>query len=283
MKSELFEKKDSLIKVIFFYVVLVVMLIATIYPMLNVLTISLRPQAGLFSSSLSIIPTNATLDNYMTVLFNRPFMRWMLNSFIAAASTSILGVLLSISAAYAFSRFKFYGKNPIMIAFLITYIFPAPMTLLPMYLLLKSFHLIGTFQGIIVPYIATSVPFSVWVLKGFFDTVPASIEESAFVDGAGLFQIFYKIIIPLSLPAIGVVALNAFMLAWSEYVVARVVLPKEEMKTLPVALVGMTGYFNTDWGIYSAASLMTAIPVMAIFMSMSKFFVGGLTLGGVKG
>ncbi|MCX7921950.1 MAG: ABC transporter permease subunit [Clostridia bacterium] len=283
MKSERFEKKDSLLKIIFFYAVLTAMLIVTIFPLLDVLKISLRPYGSLFNASLKIIPDDASLENYRVVFFDKPFFTWLRNSFIVSALTSVLGVTVAFTAAYAFSRYKFKGKNVSMLSFLLTQIFPAPMLLLPTYILLRQFDLMNDFKGLIIPYVATAVPFSVWVLKGFFDTIPFSIEESAHMDGASLFQMLYKIVVPLSMPAIGVVALNSFMQAWSEYVIARIVLTSKDLHTLPVALVGLTGSFNTDWGIYCAASLVTAAPVMIVFMSFSKVLINGLTLGGVKG
>jgi len=285
MRNPRFERRDTLPKMIFIYAVLTIMFVVDIYPVLDIVKISLRPYSSLFSSSLNIIPADATLENFRTILTkpDTPFLLWMKNSFIISMVTAIFGVVLSTTAAYSYSRYKFIGRNVSMTSFLLTQIFPAPMTLLPMYILLRKFGLVDHFTGIIIPYVATAVPFSVWVLKGYFDTIPASIEESAHMDGANLFQILTRIVIPLSLPALGVVTLNSFMMAWNEYAVARVVLTNNGMKTLPVGLVGMTGSFRTDWGIYSAGSLLAAIPVMILFMSMSKVLINGLTLGGVKG
>lgn len=282
MKKQYFNRGDSIPKILIIYIILAAATVISVYPLLDVLKIALRPYSTLFTSDFSIIPANATLKNFYIVLFERDFLKWVRNSFIISASTSVIGVSLSITAAYAYSRYKFIGKNASMVSFLLTQIFPAPMLLLPTFILLRKFQLIGSFWGIIIPYVATVVPFSVWVLKGYFDTIPLSIEESARIDGANLFQTLFRIVLPLSLPAIGVTFLNSFMMAWNEYVIARIVLPDKAKHTLPVALNGMTGSFRTEWGIYSAASLLTAIPVMILFISMSKVMIHGLTLGGVK-
>lgn len=283
MKNPRFEKKDSLPKVIAIYAILTIMLIVAVYPMLDILKISLRPYSSLFTSDLSIIPKNATLENFRIILQDKTFLLWLRNSLIVSLAAALLALLVSLTAAYAYSRFKFIGKQISMTAFLLTQIFPAPMLLLPTYILLRNLSLIDNLLGIIIPYVATAVPFSVWVLKGYFDTIPVSIEESALIDGVNLYQMLTKIVIPLSLPALGVVLLNSFMMAWNEYVIARIVLTSSDLATLPVALVGMTGSFRTEWGIYSAGSLLAAIPVMIVFMSLSKALINGLTLGGVKG
>lgn len=282
-KSKYFNKNDGVGKIIFFYAVLIFMSFVSLYPLLNILSVALRPGSMLYSKSLKIIPDNATLENFRIILFERGFAGWLKNSLLVSFASTVVTILLSVTAAYAFSRYKFKGKVALLTSFLITQIFPAPMLLLPTFILLIKLHFIGHLWSLIIPYVATAVPFCVWTLKGFFDTVPISIEESAYVDGASLSQIFFRIIMPLSLPAIGVASLFAFTNAWNEYIVARVVLTTDTMYTLPIALTNLSGQLNTDWGIFAAASLVTAIPVIIVFISLSKFMVNGLTLGGVKG
>ena len=285
MKSKYFNKNDGVIKIIFFYVVLIFMSLVAIYPILNILSVSLRPGSNLYVKSLKIIPDDATLENFKMLLTRDDinFGGRLANSLLVSSVSTVVTILLSVTAAYAFSRYKFRGKGALLTSFLITQIFPAPMLLLPTFILLIKLHFIGHLWSLIIPYVATAVPFCVWTLKGFFDTVPISIEESAYVDGASLGQIFFRIIMPLSLPAIGVASIFAFTNAWNEYIVARVVLTTDTMYTLPIALNNLSGQFNTDWGVFSAASLVTAVPVIILFISLSKFMVSGLTLGGVKG
>lgn len=282
-KLTAWNRKNSKLKMALIYAVIITAVIISIYPLLDVVKISLRPYSTLFSTSLKLIPEHATLSNYKVVLFDRPFMTWLNNSLIVSLLSAMVAVLISITAAYAFSRFKFIGRNASMFSFLVTQIFPAPMLLLPTFVLLRQYGMINTYIGLIIPYIATALPLNVWVLLGYFNTIPISIEESAYVDGATIIQILYKIIIPLSKPALGVIALNSFMAAWNEYIIARVVMSEPDHYTLPVALVNMTGSFNSDWGIYSAASLITALPVMILFLSLSKVLISGLTVGSVKG
>jgi len=201
---------------------------------------------------------------------------------IISTMTAIIGVTVSITAAYAFSRFQFWGKRVGIMSFLLTQMFPAPMLLLPMNLILMKLNLMNSFYGLLIPYIATVVPFSVWMLKGYFDTIPKSLEESAYIDGCNLVQALFKIVLPLSLPALAITTLYSFMQAWSEYVIASVILRDPNMITLPVGLVSFVSSFGGMWGVYAASAVITSFPVMLLFMFLSKYLVGDLTSGGSK-
>ena len=282
-KNKFFEKKDSTLKIILIYFVLLVMCFITVYPLISIVTVSLRPGNELFQSNLRIIPEHATLSNFKNAIFEKDLLLWMRNSLIVSVLTGIFGVILATTAGYAYSRFKFFADRGTLTVFLLTQIFPAPMLLLPTFILLAKLHLLNSFLGLLIPYTATAVPFCVWMLKGFFDTIPRSLEESAYIDGAGIFRTFVTIILPLSKPALAITVLFSFMTAWNEYIISRVIITKSQMYTLPVGLVGMQSQFNTEWGVYAASAILTAIPAMILFMSLSKFLVGGLTVGSVKG
>lgn len=282
MKSEKFNKTDSLGKIIFIYTILITMAFISVYPLLDIVKISLRPDSSLFSSDLSLIPRNATLKNFQTALFVRPYFTWLKNSLIVALASSVLAIVISVLAGYGFSRFRFRGRNAGLLSLLLTQIFPAPMLLVPTYVLLRNFGLINNYLGGVIPYIAFNVPFNVWILKGYFDTIPRAFEEGAYIDGANFIQVLWKIMLPLSIPALGVVLLNTFMATWNEFVTASVVFSDIDLHTLPVAIFNMTGALSADWGIFSAACLVTAAPVIVLYIVMSRFLIGGLTLGGVK-
>lgn len=281
-KSDYFERTDSKFKIILIYLVLIFMSFIAIYPVLNILSSSLRPSNQLFSTSLKIIPDNASLINYYKAIFERPLSRWIENSLIVSFISMLISILFSSTAGYAFSRYRFYGKKSGMIVLLVTQMFPAAMLLLPLNILLTNMGLTEKLWALVVPYISSSVPFSIWLLKGYFDTVPSSLEESAYVDGASILTTFYKIVLPLSKPALAVASIFCFMNSWSEYIVARVLIHNEKMYTLPLGLVTLQGQYNTEWGVYSAAAILTAIPVMIIFAYLSKYLIGGLTIGSVK-
>lgn len=283
MKSDKFESKDTLGIIIARYVILTIAAVITVYPILNVLAVALRPANNLYSTSLAIVTRNSTLENFKLAFTEYHIENWLLHSVIISCTVTVISVVISILAAYAFSRFQFRGKKAGLTSLLITQMFPATMMLLPLFMLMFKIGLINKFPGLIIVYISSAVPFDIWMLKGYFDTIPRSLEESAYVDGANIVYAFYKIVLPLAKPSIALTTLFSFMNSWSEYVIARVIITDPNKITLPVGLVNMQGQFSTDWGIYSAAALITAVPVIILFISLSKYLVGGLTVGSVKG
>ncbi len=268
---------------ILIYIVLTIFTVIVLYPIINVFTISIRPDDKLFSTDLSIIPANATFRQYIELFTNRPFLRWVLNSAIISGVVTFTGVALASTAGYALSRFNFVGKQSSMLGLLTTQMFPATMLLLPMYIMLIKLQLLNSYLGIIIVYSATALPFCVWQMKGFYDTIPFSLEESARIDGCNKWQAFYKIIFPLAAPALVITALFSFMTAWSEYIVAAQVLQDTSLYTLPLGLKSFESNMSTEWGLYAAASLVVSIPVVVLFVILSKWLVSGLTLGSVKG
>lgn len=283
MKNPRFERHDSLLKVILIYAVLALFCFITVYPILNLVSVALRPGDQMFSTSLSIIPKNATFENFRKAFTDYPTLTWLKNSLFVSLVSSVLGVLFSITGGYAFSRFKFPGRRTSLILLLVTQMFPATMMLLPLFLMLVKAQLNDSYIGLIIVYASTAIPFNIWMMKGYYDTISPSLEESAYVDGATVFTSFYRIILPLATPAVALTALFSFMGAWSEYITANVILKTQEKLTLPIGLVTMQGDFKTAWGTFSAVSLITAIPVMVLFISLSRYLVSGLTLGSVKG
>jgi arabinogalactan oligomer/maltooligosaccharide transport system permease protein len=262
---------------------LIVITIATLYPVLTVITVSLRPADRLLSTSLEIIPDDATFQNYVLLFTEHPFGRWLLNSTIVAAAVTIFATALASTAGYAFSRFRFPGYKVGMSLLLITQMFPATMLLLPLFLMLAKLELINSYIGLMVVYSATALPFTVWQMKGYYDTIPPELEEAAMLDGANRFKTYYLVILPLAAPALVITALFSFLTAWSEYVVAAQVLLTEEMYTLPIGLKQFQSSMTTEWGLYAAGSIVVSVPVILLFMKLSKWLVSGLTLGSVKG
>lgn len=283
MKIKRFNRDDSLGKIILIYLVLIVACICSMYPILNILTISLRPSNAIFTTSLSIIPPNFTFDNFKQAFIQYDLLNWLFHSLIVSSFACIFSVTVSVAAGYAFSRFKFAGKKMGLSLILVTQMFPLAMTLLPLYIMIINLGMANSFFALAVIYVSTSIPFDIWMMKGFYDTIPRSLEESAYVDGASIFRSFYQIILPLAKPAVALTALFSFMGAWSEYIVASVIITESEKLTLPVGLISMQGQFSTAWGIYSAGALVTAVPIMILFICLSKYLVGGLTIGSIKG
>jgi arabinogalactan oligomer/maltooligosaccharide transport system permease protein len=264
------------------HAVLLTFVAIALYPALNVLSISLRPGNNLRSTDLAIIPDNATLESYRQLFTEQQFLRWLGNSLIVAAGVTATGVALAAIGGYAFSRFRFVGRNATMLAILTTQMFPATMLLLPLYILIAKLGLINTYLGLMVFYTSTALPFCVWQMKGFYDTIPASLEEAARIDGCSRAAAFWRVILPLAVPGLVITALFSFMAAWSEYIVAAQVMQDEDMFTLPLGLKSFQASMSTQWGLYAAASILVSLPVVIVFLMLSKFLVSGLTLGSVK-
>ena len=277
------QKRKKSISKILTHIILILWSLIAIYPVLQVVTISLRPADKLLSTSLEIIPQNATLKSYLSLFTEQPFLLWVWNSSLISFAVTITGVVFAAMSGYAFSRFNFIGKKIGLLSLLVTQMFPATMLLLPLYIMLIYLGLINSYLGIIITYSATALPFCIWTMKGYYDTIPFSLEEAARIDGCNQFQAFYKIILPLASPALVITGLFSFMTAWSEYIVAAQILQDTHLWTLPLGLKSFEANMSTEWGLYGAASLIVMIPVVVLFIILSKWLVSGLTLGSVKG
>ena len=275
-------QQDSPFERMLIHGVLIFACIVTIYPALRVATISLRPGNRMLSTSLRLIPPDASFENYKNVIVQKDFLRWLWNSAVITCATSIIGVILASTSAYAFSRWNFPGRTAGLIFLLTTQMIPAVMLLVPIYILAAQLNLINSWTGLVISYSVTSIPFSIWILKGYYDTIPMELEQAATIDGTTQLGAFYRIILPLSTPALSIVFLFNFTAAWNDFVLARVMLQKEQMYTWPLGLFRMMQQFQAQWGMFAAGSLMVTIPVMTLFMASSKFLVSGLTLGGTK-
>jgi arabinogalactan oligomer/maltooligosaccharide transport system permease protein len=257
--------------------------IVCIYPMLRMIAVSLRPGDRLLSTDLALIPDGASLSSYLRVFKETNFLLWLWNSLVITCVTSFIGVSLAATGGYAFSRFRFPGSKLGLTLLLGTQMIPAGMLLLPLFLMIMRLGLVNTYLGMIVAYSVTSLPFSIWLLKGYYDTIPRSLEEAALVDGTTRFGAFYRIVLPLSTPALSIAFLFNFTQAWNEYLVARVVLSDASRYTWTLGLFELQGQFLTQWGMFAAGSLLVTVPVLLVFLYSSKWLVSGLTLGGVKG
>jgi arabinogalactan oligomer/maltooligosaccharide transport system permease protein len=264
------------------YIVLTLFSLFAIFPILQVFTISLRPGDKLLSTSLEIIPEGATFNSYIAIFRDHPFAKWMFNSLLVTLTVTLVSVALASTAGYAFSRYKFWGRDSGMIILIATQMFPVTMLLLPLFIMLIQLGIYDSYSGLIVAYSATALPFCIWQMKGFYDTIPRSLEEAARIDGCTEVQTFWKVIFPLAQPALVITALFSFMSAWSEYLVAAVLIQDPSLFTLPMGLKAFQSDLEVAWGLYSAGAIVVSIPVVILFVALSRYLVSGLTLGSVK-
>lgn len=287
-------RKPNPIVLAIFYLILVIAVIFAVYPVWFMFLASVRPGQSLVSLDLAgmFIPTDFTLNNYREMLFGRPipgsnpgdFLIWVLNSLKVAGLTTIGTLLISTSAAFALSRFRFRGREGMLILFLAIQAFPGILALLPFAQLLTAMGLFGTHLGLILAYSAGALVFNTWNLKGYFDTIPVELEEAAMIDGAGPIQSFIRIALPLATPALAVTAWFGFLGGFGEFVLASILLAGQPgQDTLPVALWKLSNSVSVPWGYFAAGALLVTIPPLIIFFLTQRFLVGGLLAGSVKG
>ncbi len=262
---------------------LAAMLIIAVFPVFFVLQASVRPGQSLYTLTLSLWPDHPTLDNFRYILTQIPFPTWLRNSLIVCTATMFAGLVGSATGAYALSRFRFAGKRMTLILLLAIQSFPTVLALIPIYIILRLVHLIGTPIGLILAYVSVALVFAAWNLKGYFDTIPHEIDEAALMDGCTPTQAFLRVTLPLAVPALAVTALLMFITGWNEWVMAQTLLSDENTYTVPVGLWGLQNDYRIPWGYFASAALIVSIPIMTLFLLLQRYFRSGLTVGGVKG
>jgi arabinogalactan oligomer/maltooligosaccharide transport system permease protein len=260
----------------------------TLYPLLWVLKMALAPSQGP-SLSPSPLPTALTLANFRDVLWAHDpaghwlFGRQLLNSVVVAVTVTVVGVALACTAGYALSRFRFLGRELSLRAFLWSQMFPGVITLIPLYVLLDELGLLNHLAGLVLVYATTAIPFCVFMLKGYFDSLPRELEEAVLLDGGTRFDAFWRVALPLGRPALAVTALFSFLTAWNEFILAATLMNDPLSFTLPVGMQRYVGDYSTEWGHFAAGAVIVSVPVMALFFALERHLVGGLTSGAVKG
>jgi arabinogalactan oligomer / maltooligosaccharide transport system permease protein len=276
-------RTDKPLKRLVIHLILALAALIAFFPIIRVLSVALRPSNQLLSTDLSIIPEGATLEAFRHVLFETDLPLWLFNSLVITVGTAIVGVIIAATSAYAFSRFRFPGRGIGLTTLLATQLIPAAMLLVPLYILAVQLKLVNSYVGMVIGLSVTSVPFSIWILKGYYDTIPVELEEAARIDGCSQLEAFWRVLLPLSTPALAIVFLFNFLAAWNDYFLARIFISKEELLTWPLGLQRFQQQFQTQWNDLSASSIIIAIPVVLLFLYSSKWLVSGVTAGGVKG
>ncbi len=277
-------KTRKIIRLTVTYFIIAIMAVVIIYPLVWVFGASLTP--GTSISSFSIIPENPTWDHYKK-LFNLEeslYLRWYWNT-IKVSLISMVASVISISLmAYSFSRYRFIGRKHGLITFLILQMIPNFAALIAIFVLANVTGLINTHLGLILVYIGGAIPMNTWLMKGYLDSIPKELDESARMDGAGHFRIFWQIIMPLARPMIAVVAVFTFITPFTDFILAKVLLRQPEQYTLAVGLYELVSrQYGSEFTLFAAGSIMIAVPIAILFLSLQKYFVSGLTAGGIKG
>lgn len=259
------------------------LLVVVLGPYLWMALTSLRPNAELLVTPVAYLPHQITFDNYRALGVSTPFMEYFLHSLLVASGTTLVSVTLASLAAYGFSRFRFPGRNTLRLATLVVYLIPAIVLVVPLFVVMVAVGLVNSVPGLILGHLTFALPFSIWMLSGYFDALPLDLDEAAMVDGATRLQAFARIVIPLALPGLVATGLFSFLVSWNEFVYAVMLTTSDAVRTLPVGLqLFMSPERATSWGILSAGGLVTSLPVAVAFLFFQKYLIGGLTAGSVK-
>nr|WP_046174868.1 sugar ABC transporter permease [Domibacillus indicus] len=264
------------------YAVLIITALCVLYPVVWIVAGSLNPGDSLFSSRL--IPDTLSFAHYQYLFTETDYPLWYWNTFKIAFWNMILSTVLVVTAAYAFSRFRFPGRKQGLMAMLVLQMFPSFMGMIAIYILLLQVNLLDNHWGLILVYAGGSIPFGAWLVKGYFDGIPRSLEEAAKIDGASDVTIFYKIMMPLSKPILVFIAVTNFIGPWMDFIFARLVLRSDEKKTLAVGLFEMiSGRANTEFTNFAAGAVLVALPITILFFIFQDQLVNGLKAGANKG
>lgn len=263
-----------------FFLFICVSLVFTLFPFVWMVSTSFKSSGEIFTQTPTFIPTQPTLENYRNLLNAANLGRSCVNSFIFALGITILSLVCNAMAAYGFAKLSFPGREKLFALLLLTMMVPGQVTMMPVFLILKTLGLLNTFTGLIVPGIASV--FGIFMLRQFMSEIPEEILEAARIDGCSEFRIFFSIMLPLCRPILATLAIFSFIGAWNEFFWPLIIMLREEMQTLPVALANLNGQFNTDWGLLMAGSVLVVVPVILVFLLAQKHYIKGIAAGGVK-
>ena len=266
------------------YLIIFIMILYVLFPVVWTFVSSLNQGDSLYSSDMSFIPKDPTWRHYRRLFTETNFGLWYKNTLKVAVTTSVTTVILVTFTAYAFSRLQFYGRKTGLIAMLVLRMFPGIMNMVAMYVLLNLFGLLDTHLGLIIVYAGGAIPYNTWLMKGYMDGISRSLEEAAIIDGASKWTIMWRIIFPLILPMVSVIAIFSFVSPFGDFLFARLVLTTPTNWTLSVGLHDfVSARFGQRYTQFAAGSLLAALPITVLYLSLQGLLIGGLTRGSVKG
>ncbi|MEO2261403.1 carbohydrate ABC transporter permease [Dorea sp. YH-dor228] len=278
-------KKKRVKKIITVILVILVCMFA-LFPFVWMISTSFKPANEVYSKTPSFIPNEPTVEGYTEMLTTQSstfdFPQWLTNSVIVALLTTVFSMIIATLGGYGLSRFRFRGRGFLSYFILTTQVLPGSLLIIPLYVIMGNLQLLDTRIGLVAAYCTFSVPFCTWMMKGFFDTIPISLEEAARVDGAGRFRIFSTVVLPLTVPGLVATGIFSFINGWNEYLFASTFMKSYENWTLPVGIASFQGQYTTNWGTLMAGAVLITIPVVILFLLLQKHLVSGMTAGAVK-
>jgi arabinogalactan oligomer/maltooligosaccharide transport system permease protein len=274
-------KIKRIVSTIFIYVDLIIVAVAVIYPLLWVLGSSLNPESSIARSSM--IPKNATLDNYIRLFTKTSYGAWYLNTFYVAVLTTIFSVAIHTITSFVFARFRFRFRKMGLLFIMILQMFPSFMGLTALYMVALNFGMLNNLNMLVIIYVAGGIPGNIWLVRGYMLNIPRSMDEAAYIDGVSKIQLFFKIILPLSMPIIFFIAVTAFMSPWMDYMLPRYLINMNERRTLAIGLYDLINGTNADFAMFCAGAVLIAVPITILYMSFQRFLLEGLMAGANKG
>ncbi|MGO1385756.1 MAG: carbohydrate ABC transporter permease [Arachnia sp.] len=262
---------------------LTIWMIITLFPLYWIALTSFKPASQIAEYPVRYWPREFSLENYTSLFEKSQFGSYLFNSIIVSSAAALVATTIALLSAYVLARFSFRGKGAIMMAFLVTQMIPAFIALGPLYQMFTRLGMVDNRFGLVLVYVAMSIPFSAIMLRGFFDNVPESLEEAAMVDGCSRFTALWRILVPVMTPGIIATFIFNFVNSWNELFLAVTLINTDSRKTVPTALNGFISSFNIEWGPMSAAAVLTILPTMVLFAFASRWIVAGLTAGATKG
>lgn len=278
------KKIKEKVKLILLNIGFILLSFLTLIPILYAFSISISGSNSIISTEFHILPKTITMDNYITILAERPFGRWFVNSLLLSALTVLLTMMVAVPAAYVFSRMRFAGRKRTLYILLVLNAFPAILSMFAIYRIIKTLNLLNSYMGLVFIYAGSMAIFVFWNMKGYFDSIPEAIEDAARIDGVNDRQLITKIVMPLARPSIIISSVLVVIYVWNEYIFSTVFLSGAEKNTLAVALYSLQATdYTRNWPLFSAAAILTTLPVLILFFLVQKYMVSGLSSGGVKG
>lgn len=273
-------------KRLWIYIFAALICVFSVFPFLWMVSTSFKPPTEIYQYPPALVSPKPTLEGYETILnansgsFN--FIRWIGNSLVVSVLSTVISVIVAALGAYSLSRYRFAGRGGLLYTIMITQMMPASLLVIPLYIIMMQMKLLDSMFGLTLAYIAFTVPYCTWSLKGYFDTIPTALDEAARIDGCNSLKAFYRVVLPLAAPGLVSTSIFAFVTCWNEFMFASVFMKNYDNWTIPVGLTTFKGQYATNWNGIMAGGVIITVPVVLIFLLMQRYLIEGMTAGAVK-